>query len=75
VRARNTILVGDAWERLRQLADASVDTIVTSPPYFQLRDYHVAGQLGQEAHVDDWVAGLVAVARECRRVLAPPASG
>ena len=47
-----------------------MDTIVTSPPYFQLRDYHVAGQLGQEAHVDDWVAGLRDVARECQRVLA-----
>jgi site-specific DNA-methyltransferase (adenine-specific) len=67
---RNTILVGDALERLRQLPDESVDTIVTSPPYFNLRDYHMAGQLGQEAHVDEWVEGLRAVARECQRVLA-----
>ena len=71
---RNTILVGDALERLRQLPDECVDTIVTSPPYFNLRDYHVAGQLGQEAHVDEWVAGLRDVARECQRVLAPHGS-
>lgn len=71
---RNTILVGDALERLRQLPDECVDTIVTSPPYFNLRDYHVAGQLGQEGHVDEWVAALAAVARECRRVLAPHGS-
>jgi DNA modification methylase len=70
VSLRNTILIGDALERLRQLPDESVDTIVTSPPYFQLRDYHVAGQLGQEAHVDEWVDGLRAVTRECKRVLA-----
>lgn len=69
-----TIVVGDAVERLRGLPDRSVDTIVTSPPYFQLRDYHVAGQLGQEAHVDQWVDGLRAVARECQRVLAPHGS-
>jgi site-specific DNA-methyltransferase (adenine-specific) len=68
---RNTILVGDALKSLRHLQDASVDTIVTSPPYFNLRDYHMAAQLGQEAHVDDWVASLRAVALECRRVLAP----
>ena len=44
------------------------------PPYFNLRDYHVAGQLGQEAHVDQWVEGLRAVAGECQRVLAPHGS-
>jgi site-specific DNA-methyltransferase (adenine-specific) len=71
---RNTILIGDALQQLRQLPDESVDTIVTSPPYFNLRDYHVAGQLGQEAHVDKWVDGLRDVARECQRVLAPHGS-
>lgn len=71
---RNLILIGDALARLRELADSSVDTIVTSPPYFNLRDYHVAGQLGQEAHVEEWVNGLRDVARECQRVLAPHGS-
>lgn len=71
---RNTILVGDALERLRPLPDGCVDTIVTSPPYFNLRDYHAVGQLGQEAHIEQWVAGLRAVACECQRVLAPHGS-
>ncbi|MDO8213478.1 site-specific DNA-methyltransferase [Conexibacter sp. CPCC 206217] len=68
---RNCILIGDAATRLRTLPAGSIDCIVTSPPYFGLRDYGVSGQLGQEAHVDDWVAGLLAVCRELRRVLAP----
>lgn len=68
---RNRILVGDARERLAQLPDASVDTVVTSPPYFRLRDYGVAGQHGTEGHVDHWVDGLRGVAREIGRVLVP----
>ncbi len=45
---RNTILTGDALARLSELPASSVDTVVTSPPYFQLRDYGAAGQLGLE---------------------------
>jgi site-specific DNA-methyltransferase (adenine-specific) len=45
---RNTILVGDAAHVLGDLAPASVDCVVTSPPYYQLRDYGVSGQLGLE---------------------------
>ena len=36
---RNTILIGDAVAHLRELPDASVDCVITSPPYYQLRDY------------------------------------
>jgi site-specific DNA-methyltransferase (adenine-specific) len=71
VTPRNTMLVGDAVDRLRRLPDASVDCIITSPPYYGLRDYGVAGQLGQEATVDDWVQALHGVCRELQRVLAP----
>lgn len=66
---RNAVLIGDALERLRELAAESIDTVITSPPYFGLRDYGVVGQLGQEAHVDEWVANVRAVARELHRVL------
>lgn len=65
----NTILVGDARLRLRELPAASVDVAVTSPPYFQLRDYGSSGQLGSEPTVTKWVAGLVAVFDELARVL------
>jgi site-specific DNA-methyltransferase (adenine-specific) len=71
---RNTILSGDACDRLRDLPADSIDCVITSPPYFQLRDYGVSGQLGQEATVDEWVAGLRAVFREVRRVLKPAGS-
>lgn len=67
---RNVVLVGDAAERLRELSSDSVDCVITSPPYFGLRDYGVAGQLGNGAHVDGWVDEIRAVTRELHRVLA-----
>lgn len=45
--------------------------VLTSPPYFRLRDYGASGQLGLEGHVDDWVAALTAVSRQLQRVLVP----
>ncbi len=71
---RNRILIGDALHELRTLPDASVDMVLTSPPYFQLRNYQVDGQLGLEAHVDQWVANLRGVAGEVARVLVPTGS-
>jgi site-specific DNA-methyltransferase (adenine-specific) len=68
---RNTILIGDAREQLAQLPAASVDCAVTSPPYFQLRNYQVKGQLGMELTVAGWVADLRTVMREVARVLTP----
>ncbi len=68
---RNTILTGDALARLRELPSASVDCVITSPPYYQLRDYGVAGQLGLEDTVDAWVEGLRSVCAEVARVLKP----
>ncbi len=66
-----TVHVGDALAVLRTLPDASVHTCVTSPPYWNLRDYNVDGQIGLEASVDDWTRVLVAVFDEVRRVLRP----
>lgn len=71
---RNVVLVGDALEKLRELPASSVDTVVTSPPYFALRNYQVDGQIGLEKSVHDWVANLVAVADEVGRVLKPAGS-
>jgi site-specific DNA-methyltransferase (adenine-specific) len=68
---RNTLLVGDALDRLRQLPDSSVDMVLTSPPYFRLRDYAVDGQLGLESHVDQWIERLVEISAEVHRVLVP----
>ncbi len=70
---RNIILEGDAATRLRELPPASVDCVITSPPYYGLRDYGHDDQLGLEATVDDWVAGLLPVFRELARVIKPEA--
>jgi DNA modification methylase len=64
------ILVGDALDRLQELPDCSVQTCITSPPYWGLRDYGNDGQLGLEPTPDEYVANMVAVFREVRRVLA-----
>lgn len=66
---RNTILVGDVREQLATLPDESVHCVVTSPPYWGLRDYGVDGQIGLEATPDAFVCALVDVFREVRRVL------
>jgi site-specific DNA-methyltransferase (adenine-specific) len=71
---RNTILLGDTLEQLGKLPSDSVDTIVTSPPFFLLRNYQTSGQLGLEATVHEYVEGLVAVADELSRVLKPSGS-
>ncbi len=63
------ILQGDAIERLRSLEANSAHMCVTSPPYWGLRDYGVSGQLGLEKTPDEYVANLVEVFREVRRVL------
>jgi len=60
---------GDVLDALRTLPDKSVHCIVTSPPYWGLRDYGVAGQLGLEDTPEEYVGKLVAVFREARRVL------
>lgn len=62
-------LIGDCRSILPTLAAESVHCVVTSPPYFGLRDYGVAGQIGLEPTPDTFVAELVAVFREVRRVL------
>jgi DNA modification methylase len=61
--------VGDCRELLKTLPDRSVQVCVTSPPYFGLRDYGVDGQIGLEPTPDEYIAKLVAVFREVRRVL------
>jgi len=63
------ILNGDCRDVLKTLPDCSVHCCVTSPPYFGLRDYGCAGQIGLESTPDAYVAELVAVFREVRRVL------
>lgn len=63
------IINADVMDGLRSLADESVQCVVTSPPYWGLRDYGVDGQIGLEATPAEFVARMVEVFREVRRVL------
>ncbi|MEG6507209.1 DNA-methyltransferase [Nitratidesulfovibrio sp. 1201_IL3209] len=64
-----SMFVGDCMDGLRAMPDQSVHCCVTSPPYYGLRDYGMAGQIGLEDTPDAYVARLVDVFREVRRVL------
>lgn len=63
------VIEGDCRTVLATLPPASVQCCVTSPPYFGLRDYNCAGQIGLEPTPDEYVTEMVAVFREVRRVL------
>ncbi len=71
---RNQILIGDVRDCLRDIDAASTDCIVTSPPYFGLRDYGHSQQLGGGPTVDGWVQELRGVAADLTRVLRPHGS-
>ena len=68
---KDVIYSGDALAVLRQLDSESVQCCVTSPPYFQLRDYGVDGQIGLEDTPEEFIAKLVEVFHEVKRVLKP----
>src|SRR5665213_2228257 len=63
------IICGDALTVLRELPDGIVHTCVTSPPYFNLRDYKIEGQMGLEESPEEYVQKMVEVFREVKRVL------
>jgi site-specific DNA-methyltransferase (adenine-specific) len=66
---RRVVLTGDALQQLKRLPSGSIDAVVCSPPYYQLRDYGVDGQLGLEATIHEWVDNLRRVMGEVARVL------
>ena len=68
---KDVILCGDAVEQLKTLPDESIDMCLTSPPYFSLRNYDVAGQIGQEETPDEYIDRLLSVFAEVHRVLKP----
>jgi DNA modification methylase len=67
IQTRHSMIVGDA--RRIPLASRSVHCVVTSPPYFGLRDYGAGAQIGLEKTATEYVAQIVSVFRELRRVL------
>lgn len=64
-----TVINGDCRKVLRLIDDNDMDSCVTSPPYFGLRDYGVDGQIGLEQTPEEYVSQMVDVFREVRRVL------
>lgn len=63
------VLIGDVIEQLRRIPDKSISVVVTSPPYWNLRDYEANGQIGQESNPEDYVKHIVEVGNELIRVL------
>ena len=70
----NDIHQGDAADTLAEIPDSSVHMVMTSPPYFGLRDYGHENQIGLEDELDAYIEELVGVFREVRRVLRPDGS-
>ncbi len=66
---KNTILCGDALKILKEIPDESIDMVITSPPYFQLRDYQVEGQIGLEPTFDEFFKKILEITAEIKRVL------
>lgn len=67
--ADSLVIEGDALKSLQRLPTASIQCVVTSPPYWGLRDYGVVGQIGLESELQQFINRLVAVFAEVRRVL------
>jgi DNA modification methylase len=61
--------LGDSLEVMKEIPDNSIDCIVTSPPYFNLRDYGEVGQIGNESTVEEYINNLSLVFKECYRIL------
>ena len=70
----NEIYVGNNVDVLKTFEDESVDMCITSPPYYNLRDYKNLGQIGAEPSVDLFVSNLCKVFDEVYRVLKPTGS-
>lgn len=64
-----TLYNGDCRTVMKTMSPASVNCVVTSPPYFNLRDYDCDGQIGKESTVQGYIAELIAVFEEAYRVL------
>ena len=65
----NSVICGDAAEEVARLPAASIDSIITSPPYFRQRDYSGDRQLGHEATPAEYIQRLVDIFAQCHRVL------
>lgn len=65
------ILTGDSREILPRLEPETIDCIITSPPYYQLRDYNVSGQIGTEQTPEDYLTTLTGIFAAAKTLLKP----
>lgn len=65
------IVVGDVRNVISQIPDNSIQCVVTSPPYWGVRDYGIENQIGAEPEIEDYISDLVAVFSQVRRILKP----
>lgn len=66
---KNSIIYGNVLESLKLIPDKSVNSVFTSPPYYNLRDYKVEGQIGAEPTMFEYINNLIDVFAECKRIL------
>lgn len=65
----NKVYLGDSLETIKTFPSESIDCVVTSPPYYALRDYGIEGQIGLEETPEKYIERLVELFREVRRCL------
>jgi len=65
------LLVGDSTKLLKEIPDNSIHLVITSPPYFQQRDYGIEGAIGNERTVEEYINNLMKVFHECVRIIRP----
>ena len=65
----NHVYQGDCLEVMKQFPDKCIDMVITSPPYFNLRDYGADGQVGQEKNSDEYIDKLICIFNEVQRIL------
>ena len=63
------ILQGDVMKSLQKIPDNSISVVVTSPPYWNLRDYEIKGQIGQEETPDEYISKMAEITKELRRIM------
>jgi len=66
---KNKIICGDTLEVLKEIPDESIDMVITSPPYYALRNYQVGGQIGLESTFEEYLKKILDITAEIKRVL------
>ena len=69
VLPNNTVICGDVLKSMQTLPDNSIDTIISSPPYYQLRDYGYSEQWGLEKTYTEYLDKMISFMKECKRVI------